>query len=677
MPRTFGQASATGPPPEPSNLRYRPHLDGLRTVAVYLVVAFHAGLGLFEAGFIGVDIFFVLSGFLVTGILVRSLASGHGIRGRLFYSRRVRRILPAAFLTLVVTAVVYSILASPSQVLDALGGFKAAFLYVSNWYFIRQSNDYFAADVNANPVLQFWSLAIEEQFYLVWPVLLGGLVLATARVGRRRWWVVRSVVVVGGIASAALALQLARTDLSRAYYGTDTRAYQLLAGAALALTPQLLHLGNRAARTARWASTLALLGLVVLATSLVGLGPITRGVVVVALALVLLVAIENADGGPARNVLSSRPFVYLGTISYGVYLWHWPVIVVASLEWDLSPIELFGLSCVAATALAALSFRLLEQPIRASRRLSGLKVPVIAIGFAASIVFGLFVMPAILDPGSGSITAATGSAAASPGLRLLDWRDAKEDVPELPDCLGKPVDACTVVRGTGKQVLLMGDSNAQMWIPAFTEIAEQRGWHLSVASYPTCVWQQDLQVLYTTLAACQAHQRDWYARVVPKVDPDLLVLTHHSLDEPRNPLAFVTPDFDWLRPETPGFEAELQKRTETALTQLERPGREIVLIEPIPDAPPDTDPVACLSQGGAPSACSYRATVDPTPLELVYRKLGRRPGVTTIDTDRLVCPRWPTCAAIVGDIITKRDANHMTATYARSLAPQIGALLPR
>ncbi|MGZ8751390.1 MAG: acyltransferase family protein, partial [Acidimicrobiia bacterium] len=236
---------------------------------MYLVVAFHAGLGLLDAGFIGVDIFFVLSGFLVTGILVRSLASADGIRGRVFYSRRVRRILPAAFVTLVVTAVVYSVVASPSEVLDALGGFRAAFLYVSNWYFIRQSTDYFAADVNDNPVLHFWSLAIEEQFYLVWPILLGGLVMVTSRLGRGRWWVVRSVVVIAGVASAIFALYVARTNLTRAYYGTDTRAYQLLAGAALALTPQLLRLGNRYLRVARWASFFALAGLIVLATSLV------------------------------------------------------------------------------------------------------------------------------------------------------------------------------------------------------------------------------------------------------------------------------------------------------------------------------------------------------------------------------------------------------------------------
>jgi peptidoglycan/LPS O-acetylase OafA/YrhL len=153
---------------------------------VYLVVAFHAGLGRMSAGFIGVDVFFVLSEFLVTQILMRDLASNGHVRFRQFYSRRVRRILPAAFIVLVATAIVYAAIASPAETLDALGGFKAAFLYVANWHFIRQSTNYFAANINSNPVLHFWSLAVEEQFYLVWPMILGALYFATRGFGRRR-----------------------------------------------------------------------------------------------------------------------------------------------------------------------------------------------------------------------------------------------------------------------------------------------------------------------------------------------------------------------------------------------------------------------------------------------------------------------------------------------------------
>jgi peptidoglycan/LPS O-acetylase OafA/YrhL len=162
---------------------YRPFLDGLRAVAVYLVVLFHAGSDRFSGGFVGVDVFFVLSGFLVTQLLLRDVEATGSVSFRRFYARRFRRLLPAAFVALVVTALVFAALASPVEVADALGGFKASFLYSANWYFIDQSADYFGADLATNPVLHFWSLAVEEQFYLVWPLLLGGLFAATRRFG--------------------------------------------------------------------------------------------------------------------------------------------------------------------------------------------------------------------------------------------------------------------------------------------------------------------------------------------------------------------------------------------------------------------------------------------------------------------------------------------------------------
>ena len=225
---------------------YRAHLDGLRAVAVYLVVAFHAGMGRLVGGFIGVDVFFVLSGYLVTTVLLRDL---HGEGGRIrfgrFYARRARRLLPAAAVALVVTAVVFSSLGTTSELLDARSAIRAAALYVANWHFIHQASDYFAADIDASPVVHFWSLSVEEQFYLLWPLLLGGLFAAARRFGRRRDAVVRGVVVVLGLVSVGAALHLAGSNLNRAYYGTDTRAYQLLAGAALALTPALPRLLGR------------------------------------------------------------------------------------------------------------------------------------------------------------------------------------------------------------------------------------------------------------------------------------------------------------------------------------------------------------------------------------------------------------------------------------------------
>ena len=434
-------------------LRYRPYLDGLRTVAVYLVVAFHAGLGLFSGGFIGVDIFFVLSGFLVTRILMRDLASLGRIRWRQFYSRRVRRILPAALVALVVTALVYSIVASPAEMLDALGGFRAAFFYVANWFFIHQSTDYFAANVNSNPVLHFWSLAVEEQFYLVWPLLLGGLYVATRRAGRRRWWVVRAVVVVAAAASASAALHLGSTNIDRAYYGTDTRAYELLAGAVLALTPQLLRLGPRSRTLARWISVLTLGGLLVLATSVFDMSPITRGVLVAGLAPVLIIALENARRDSPEAYLSSSA-VHLPRADL---LRHLSLALaghrhrrarprpepgrdVRDLRNDRDRVSPRSASTSSSTRSAP------RARSTGSRRRSSRSDSRRASSSARSRCRPFSTPAPARSPRRGA-------SQSRSGLRLLDWRVAKNDIPDLPDCLGAPVSHCTVAKGNGKRVL--------------------------------------------------------------------------------------------------------------------------------------------------------------------------------------------------------------------------------
>ena len=282
----------------------RPYLDGLRAVAVYLVVLFHAGSDRFAGGFVGVDVFFVLSGFLVTQLLLRDLRAEGSISFRRFYSRRFRRLLPAAFVTLIVTALVFAALASPIEVIDAQGGFRAAFLYVANWHFITQSSNYFGADVSANPVLHFWSLAVEEQFYVLWPLLLGGLFVVSGRFGTRRWHVLRVVVAAGAIGSVLWAWSLRISDPNRAYYGTDTRAYQLMAGALLALTPGLIVRLRRYAPAARALALVGIATLVAVASSWVHLDAITRGIVVTGITVTILVALETAQSGIANRVLS-------------------------------------------------------------------------------------------------------------------------------------------------------------------------------------------------------------------------------------------------------------------------------------------------------------------------------------------------------------------------------------
>ena len=608
--RTEATGSGT---PDGAHLRYRPHLDGLRAVAVYLVVAYHAGLGVFSGGFIGVDIFFVLSGFLVTKILVRDLASVGRVRGP--------AVLRAASST-----------DPPGRVRDARrdrarllrrrnagGGTRrarripGAFLYVANWYFIRQSTDYFAANVDVQPGVDFWSLAVEEQFYLVWPMLLGGLYLVTARAGRWRWWTVRTSRRSRRDSCRRSPHSVsARRELSRAYYGTDTRAYQLLAGAALALTPQLIHVGARWRRLAPWVSALSLAGLMALATSRFDMSPISRGVLVAALTVILLAALENARGGFAKNMLSTGPFTYLGRISYGAYLWHWPVIVIVAYDRSLSPISLFAIACLLATALAALSFHLIERPIRASRTLDRYKTPIIATGLAASVVCGAVVMPAILDSESSTVIALPGAGTAS-GLQLLDWRVAKNDRPDLPDCLGQ-CGAAVHSRDRHRIASSAHGRQPRMDVdprPSPRSRSSARG---------HCRLRRIRPARGRSTCKCSTRREPRARNARPigttassrTLDPDLIVLVHQALRR-RRPAAFRSSPRTaaWSYPGTPQHEPLLMNASSASLRELQRPGRELLILEPVPDAPPGTDHSPASRAGVLPRAARTRRPDSP------------------------------------------------------------------
>jgi hypothetical protein len=476
------------------------------------------------------------------------------------------------------------------------------------------------------------------------------------------------------VASVIEALYIARTNLDRAYYGTDTRAYQLLVGAFLALTPQLFSASERVRRAARGCAALALIALVFAGTAALDLGPVSRGVVAALLTAAVITALGNAKDGAARRLLSWGPLTYLGRVSYGTYLWHWPVIVLVTRNRDIKPLPLFVIDCVLATGLAMLSFHLLERPVRTARALDRVKAPVIAVGLASSLIMGLVVMPAILDRTSSSVVAQSISTGSKTGLRLLDWRTALHDVPKLPDCIDASIDRCAVVRGSGRRMLLVGDSIARMWIPTFTEIAKHESLQLSIAVYPGCPWQRGLQYAgkEVVIHACDVHQRDWYDRVIPQYAPDIVILAQGPYDDPAKSNRFIQPDGRVVDTESSDFENLIQQSSSDSLDAMMAPGRRIVMIEPTPRPPKNINPLSCVSEGS--SSCIYQANREPTPLERFFRRRASPPQVVTLDLDRVVCPRLPTCDPIVDDIIVKRDENHVTATFALSRTAEVETL---
>jgi peptidoglycan/LPS O-acetylase OafA/YrhL len=662
---------------------YRPHLDGLRALAVYLVVLFHAGSSAFSGGYIGVDVFFVLSGYLVTQLLLRDIAAMGSIRFGRFYSRRFRRLLPAAFVALIVTALVFTAIAAPAEVVDTVGSFKAAFLYATNWYFIHHASGYFGANLTGNPVLQFWSLAVEEQFYLLWPIVLGGAFFASRRMDRdRQLRVLRIGLAVAAVASAVWALSLRNSDPNRAYYGTDTRAYELLAGGLLALAPAFLERVRRRQRYVRGATLLGILALVGVATSTVHLDAIERGVAVTIITCVLLVAIETADGGIVQRALSSRSMVYLGKISYGTYLWHWIVILVALRTFHLRTTPTVAVAALVATALASLSFEILEHPIRISRFLDGHRRTVIAAGLAISVVSALAIIPKVADPANAAAPTIDGNTAGFATVPSdLDWRDAAKNLGPFVNCYKQPVSACTIVHGTGKHILLMGDSHAHMMIPTFTAIARQDNLTLSVSVKGGCPWQRQLfatpvKVFGKLLRKqdCVAQKEDLYKRVIPQLHPDIIVVMNLAHEDPTQ-LPFLGPHDEFEANGTAQSIQWLDRTTADSIRELRGDGAKVVILEPIPVT--RFNPLDCISKAKTIEQCSYvESRPSPDPLEAYYRQLAKRDtGVLSTNLDRLVCPFLPICDPVVDGQIVKWDPTHLTVRFAEAIAPQVNSYL--
>ena len=366
---------------------------------------------------------------------------------------------------------------------------------------------------------------------------------------------------------------------------------------------------------------------------------------------------------------------YLGRVSYGTYLWHWPVIVLLTYQRHISPVPLFAITVLAATGFAILSYHALERPLRTSRSLERYRGPVIAVGFTASILIGLLLMPAVLGGGNGTISVAGAKHGSNPGL---NWRLAHADIARLPDCLDAPVSKCTAVTGTHEHLLLMGDSIARMWIPTFEKIAKEQSLTLSVASYQGCPWQAGIlyQGSSANRTACQQHRNDWYARVVSALHPDVIVLGQLAYDDPAAPSKFVLSNGQHLNISMPAFEPSLQRVSEQSLRALRAPGRKLVILRPPPSPPKASHPLGCLSIGTPPRSCGFDATVALTPLERYFRSVAaEEPDVRMVDLDHVVCPRFPRCDAVVRDMITWRDHAHITATYAASLAPRVEVIL--
>ncbi|MEZ5157374.1 MAG: acyltransferase family protein [Candidatus Nanopelagicales bacterium] len=429
--RADGAALSTAAAGDASRgLAYNPALDGLRAIAVLAVMLYHGGSSWLGGGFLGVDVFFVLSGFLITTLLLQEQERTGRLDLPAFWGRRARRLLPALLLVLL-AVVAYGAFLSGEAATAIRGDAVATLFYVSNWWFIAGGNSYFAQFQDPSPLTHTWRLAIEEQWYLLLPLVL---VLLLPRMRSRR------VLATGFAALAAVsAVEMAwladpASDASRVYYGTDTRLQSLLVGATLAvvLTPRVLE---QMRVPARWLGPLALALvialMVVISDRTVWL--YEGGFLVFALvSAALLVTVQAHPDGMVGRVLSIPPVVWVGRISYGLYLWHWPVYVVLSPDrTGLAGWGLLLLRVAVTFGAATLSYYLVEMPVRrgALNRLPRPQRIAVALGTPVAVLGLLGVTAATAQPpAQDSLEAIRDSATRSASPHASPTSGPVEDV---------------------------------------------------------------------------------------------------------------------------------------------------------------------------------------------------------------------------------------------------------
>ena len=656
-----------------STVEFRPDIEGLRGIAILLVLLFHAGLPWTPGGFVGVDVFFVISGFLITGKLWRESQQPGGLSITKFYAWRIRRLLPAALVAVAVIALVGLLLAAPLDRSELAADGAASALSIANMRFIG-SVDYFAATTSPSPFLHFWSLSVEEQFYLVWPALI---VLLTWRGGSSRRLIV--ALLIGVVASFALSIWLTDASPARAFYLLPTRVWQLGVGGLLALVGVM--------GTSRRAGALAWAGLAAVAVAGVALTaeipyPGLAALLPTAGAVALLYG-GAAPSGPVR-LLAAAPLRFLGKISYSLYLWHWPLLVLPLmfLERALTGVEVVA-SVAAAIGVSWLSWRFVEQPFRygdRSRRATSWSA--IRVGVAGILSVALFTQGlAAALPSSAVAVQPTPSPSGSPVASdrpitlpadltpsLASARDDEERL-RGDGCLAfervtTPPNCVYGVKGSAITIALVGDSHASHWFPAIEAIALERGWRLvsfvKVSCSFTTLVQRNL-ALKREYRECTAFNEATVARL-NQIKPALTIIVNRRT----------------FRPIEENITSALAG---AALGEMVAriPGTTVILVD-TPD--PGRDVPACLSKHPSDiRACLFtQDDADNREIGIAERVAADVSGARLIDLTANICTEWP-CSPISGSVLIYRDEDHMTATFSRSLAAPLGVeiakLLPR
>jgi peptidoglycan/LPS O-acetylase OafA/YrhL len=703
---------------------FRADIEGLRAVAVTAVVLFHAAVPGIGGGFVGVDVFFVISGFLITGLLWREVSSTGSVRLSSFYGARARRLLPASAFVGVVTMIASVLLLPPLQAGPAISDGIASALYVSNYQFVLRGVDYFANHVTASPFLHYWSLGVEEQFYLVWaPLLLGTawLVRLVRRARRRPNPDATSkrpfIAVLAAVAVLSFLLSYLATYIvpAAAFYSLPTRAWQLAVGGLVALTAiHWQRLSPRIAAVVGWA------GLALILLACVWLSPTTLYPGSAALlptlgaALVIGAGCATPDHGGGR-LLGLPPMRAIGRISYSWYLWHWPVLVLAPflLGHTLGLAERI-IAALLSAGLAWLTLHYLENPLRFAPKIRTSAWRSLGLGALATVIavcVGLAllrVLPAPVGHGApvpplsftgppvasgapsdaydsavrqtfGQVQAAVAASAnlkAVPGNLTppLATAFAEKKALSFNGCLREPFESgqpeCAMGDTTSATtVALVGDSHAAMWTPALEQVANQRHWRLEMLAKGACPLL-DLPITnpMSRLAELFEHCAEWRAHIVSRLEaerPRLIVLSLWRGYGTAEALSgYRAYDAAWIE----SFTKLVQR--------LRATGAQVLVLGPIPD--PHFQVPVCLSGylDDVPACTPARATAVNASGIAAEADATTAGGGQYTDVTDLFCTAQQ-CPVIVGNTLVYVDENHMTLEYSQALAPVVAALADR
>ncbi len=643
----------------------RADIQGLRAVAIVLVLVYHAGAPFLPGGYVGVDVFFVISGFLITGHLLRELDRSGRVSFAAFYARRVRRILPAALVVAVATMIAALIVLPPIRVIEVLRDAIATVLFVPNLWFAANATDYLA-DAAPSPFQHYWSLGVEEQFYLLWPALLA-LCALLAR-GRRMLIAVIAVVAVGSLVASQLTLGSSETW---AFFSLHTRAWEFAAGGLVAALPAL----DRVPAAVRGALGWAGLAAVVLAgvtyseaTPFPGLAAL---VPVLGTALVIAAGTAPVHWG-AEAVLAPRVMQTLGLLSYSLYLVHWPIVNLAESAWGGLSFLAGALLTLAGVPIAWLLHRFVERPFLTGDRLTHAR-PRTYLGAAAGSTAVATALALTLTAGvssgalSSSRTDAVVEGQATPFVprdlnpSLADASADKADIYDddchahwtastFEDCRFGDVGADTVVA-------LFGDSHAANWFPPLDRLGEQHGFELRTFTKASC---PAADVLKYRDGGPDEECEAWRDAVLAELaahPPKVVVIGDYALGE-------LAPGAD--------ERAEWEAGVAATVSALGAHSEVVVMA----DTPRFPDKAAeCLSDNlddALKCDLPVERAVD-VETNAVTERATSGSGGTFLDLTDRICP--DTCPRILGDLLVYRDKHHLTVAFSETLAPDLWAAL--